>query len=881
VMDKRAIAATLVSFVVLSATLVLELAWFFLIDPYNRHYFDAGIVVVLHNLCRFTFVLLLAWLIYAPGAGAVALIIPLFERKKISGTEQALLGVGFGSCIWLISMLLMGLAGLYYRWIMAAVALAVIVASSRHAGQLAWTAFSQLPRLRHIRARSFVTALIAMVAGFWLLTVKGLYPGGGGDYYTHYFPYALEVLKNHSLAMNEVWYHYWYSKGDGLFFLAMLLTDPMSQALVTSCFVAFAAIAIADLSNRLMPASLWPFCAALLYLLYNAVNMNQGGGGEFQKSHELVGALMTLMAWALCRHRTTGEVAFLAMAAACVSSVCIVNLPIGAVAGLFFGVLACEALIARNWRQVWHFCLAGAFAAGTAISILALNQSMTGLASDQGLALTMRFANFQRLDQLGLLPQIVALAWLRDNLDDLITPFGWNDVFRLVDFMRLQVLWPLLTATAIAVYCVVSLANSGYREWLRALQRRILQREWTVSDAESTTVLLGLLIGMLAVVVCFGGRAQSVSTGRLTTFFAPLLILFNVAVVACIPNEPQDSRTWPLLRSALPICALLASLISWQVGYSWMQQVSEGTINGLSFLSGRYSLASAFSRKPLGFLSSGFDFGGIEPGTLTASRQLPPDTPIWSTNVDSYCMVPHCVVESSISYRMSPRMDEVLGGSPELARQLLQEAGLNYFLFSKEHRLLDPLPFSRLFAPEVIGRYLGIYWTDGTTFLLTWSGNNTRPIDDDFLSAYSFRLSERESPWFFFRKLVPFMQPSVAALRGTKPDPVNAFVWRAPPAEGLDIATATYGENCKSYRPPPPATNMFYSNNAGKFLRDTCRGQLRCSVKLDVNVIGDPAQGCGKDFVTTYRCNGGGPLMRATVPAEAHGRTLVLECPRP
>jgi hypothetical protein len=224
-------------------------------------------------------------------------------------------------------------------------------------------------------------------------------------------------------------------------------------------------------------------------------------------------------------------------------------------------------------------------------------------------------------------------------------------------------------------------------------------------------------------------------------------------------------------------------------------------------------------------------------------------------------------------------MDEILGGPPDLARHLLQEAGLNYFLFSKEHRLLDPLPFSRLFDPGGIGRYLGIYWTDGTTFLLTWSSNAIRPLDDDFLSAYSVRLSEREAPWFFFRKLVPFMQPSVAALREMKANSADAFVWRAPPLTGIDVLTATYGENCKNYRPRPPGTNMFYINNAGRFLRDTCRGQIRCSVQLDVGVIGDPAQGCGKDFRATYRCNGGGPVRRTEVPPEAHGRTLALECP--
>ena len=42
----------------------------------------------------------------------------------------------------------------------------------------------------------------------WLLLLRGLFLGGGGVYYNHYFYYYLEVLKNHGLAPQDVWYHY-------------------------------------------------------------------------------------------------------------------------------------------------------------------------------------------------------------------------------------------------------------------------------------------------------------------------------------------------------------------------------------------------------------------------------------------------------------------------------------------------------------------------------------------------------------------------------------------------------------------------------------------------------------------------------------------------
>ena len=89
-----------------------------------------------------------------------------------------------------------------------------------------------------------------------------------------------------------------------------------------------------------------------------------------------------------------------------------------------------------------------------------------------------------------------------------------------------------------------------------------------------------------------------------------------------------------------------------------------------------------------------------------------------------------------------------------MAKRRLQEAGLNYFLFMKDYRIIDLLPFSRLFSPETIGRYLGVKWTDGSTFLLTWMGPETTPIGSDFLDAYTRRRNEPDAlRWFRFDEL--------------------------------------------------------------------------------------------------------------------------------
>jgi hypothetical protein len=240
-----------------------------------------------------------------------------------------------------------------------------------------------------------------------------------------------------------------------------------------------------------------------------------------------------------------------------------------------------------------------------------------------------------------------------------------------------------------------------------------------------------------------------------------LLVLFAIACSAWLLNGKLQSRGDPWTWTVLPAVLLIAVLAAWQGKDHWSRRVPVETANVLRFFFGHFSLADAYARA-----DSGYPFGAINPDALKAARQLPYGTAIWSTNVDSYCMVPGCLIESSVSFRMSGRLDEILGGSPELAKQRLQESGLNYFLFMKDYRIIDMLPFSKLFAPETIGRYLGVKWSDGSTFLLTWIGPDTTPIGPDFLEAYERRRAAPDAlQWFKFDELAPLIATIAPRMR--------------------------------------------------------------------------------------------------------------------
>jgi hypothetical protein len=76
--------------------------------------------------------------------------------------------------------------------------------------------FVLAPRFLRVGIHALL-AWCALVAGGLLLVSRGLYPGAAnGDTWEHYLHYYREVLRSGSLGPNELWYHFYFSKGAGL-----------------------------------------------------------------------------------------------------------------------------------------------------------------------------------------------------------------------------------------------------------------------------------------------------------------------------------------------------------------------------------------------------------------------------------------------------------------------------------------------------------------------------------------------------------------------------------------------------------------------------------------------------------------------------------------
>jgi len=702
------------------------LAWFKLADVYHAHFATTGLIVVAYNVFRVLFIFYLFWIVYAAGA----LVLHRLGRfSELQTIERLVLGFFAGAGLWHIAMLALG----YLNFYTVPVAIAITVPAMIYAYPDARMAASGFRRylfsLRAADRRDCIMACCITLAASLLLIIKGLYPGGGHDYYTHYFYYYQEVIQQGGIWPNKVWYHYYYSKGSGLFFLGMLLTDPLAPQLVTFCFMTVAAAALYLIVNDLAPRTNWPTASVLLFI---GTYLFTPGWGEFEKDHELKTALILGIIWTLQRALSApGRVAasYIFACGSAVAAAVIVNTQFGMYLTGVFAFVALVLFWSGEHRNA-GICAglatwAGVIVAGTMV----LNYITAGLPIDQGISWAWPFADVEKLHANGSLPMVIELYRGTRALSATASPlFSLLTGKLIVQSFRLDLFYPLIVpAIGLAGLSIFTKRKSGDRNF-PIFGDALRFRTFTIVSA----------CAFVALLICLSvGRIQPVSFHRYSTFSVPIIILMGVILWTI----GGDRKNW-LMNVAgkrwIPVAVAASCLLT--IGIETrLNRHPDVLVGSMAYAAGVRSIDDAYvSRGSWGYH---LPWGAIYPGSRAAYAIVGPHTPIWSFHIHSYCMLPDCQMETFISFSMVDNWYRVMFGSAEEAKKILQRAGINYFLYSRELAgpglgITDLLPLSKLFSPDHIAEHLALRWTDGITSLLTWPGPDTRPLDDDWMAGY-------------------------------------------------------------------------------------------------------------------------------------------------
>lgn len=702
---------------------VALLAWFKGVDLYHTGFATSGVMVAIHNACRVLFIVYLFWIIHA--AGVLTLRLIARGADHVSAPERVARSFFAGAGIWHVVLLPLGFLGLYTVPVAAALTLPAVALSYRDVlgtgRAVRATLAERRGRVRPLHVT--VGALGALLAVAVLLT-KGLYPDGSHDYFVHYFYFYQTVIARAGVWPNEVWYHFFYLKGAGLTYLAILLTDPLGPQLVTAAFVAAATLVIFLLIRRFAAGSPWSWVGVLLFL---AIYVYTPGWGNFEKTHELNAALVIGVLWlaAEALARGEGRLPWAAAAALAIAATLILNTTIAVLVGPVLGVLMLWHGARRDWvRARTSFALA-CVAGVCTLGILAVNYAATGLINDQGILWLWRFADVDKLDRWGALPLVMWLHWGTVGLHDHSVPLTFKSVRFVNQALRIDLVYPLFGGGLLLA------AVAGLQQW-RA-------RHVVSAPAPHHAMILWIALAVSALLALVLGRSQPDSFYRHASFAIPVVLVigaaaFGVPLPATAARLDRLRRDWRVAAGVFLLCLLTIASATHA-----SRRIDAVLANAWRFATGGLSMDGAYSRQegwPWQTPTGGQAGGAIYAGARGAYGVVGPRTPIWSLHGQTYCMLPDCRMETFMSFIMVRRWDRVMLGTPEEARAILQSAGKNHFLVSHEIPIIDPLPLSPLFAPDAIGRHLGIRWTDGTSSLLTWLGPETRPLDEAWLAGY-------------------------------------------------------------------------------------------------------------------------------------------------
>ncbi|HVA41597.1 MAG TPA: hypothetical protein VNF49_13080, partial [Candidatus Binataceae bacterium] len=640
-------------------------------------------------------------------------------------------------------------AGLLYRWLVIPLFLAAV-----------WLGYPAVadafasPRVHPTgpsRPRTFALAALGVaLAGIWvfiLLNSTLAVVGFDHDSASHYLPYYQEVVANHGTRPNQYWYHFWVSKGAGLHFLSILLTDLEAPQLVSSVFLAFGALAMYAAVREASRSAAWALAAAAV--------LSAGFIGHFpyfQKDHIVSLGLVAGLLWAATSESLARDPRLRRMALTVLAIAAVVNAP--PLAAVLVGFLA--LLSALEWWRLPRRTAAAAVAAlvpavaagATILAILCLNFLWTGLAEITPFKVFLAFADQRRLAHY-FSPYL--LLWAdegsRGSTGELSLAALASRQYilhRLHGLLQLEALAPrILSLLAISV---------------PALLVTLLWKPWR--DAAGGRFFPAILLLAFAVALGFVVN-QPGSLDRFYTFAFFPVILIGIGSLAVFFGV-MSSRVQAGPRRALDTASLILALaigcgsaLYWSA--RWVKEEGFPLLRErAAFAAGRRTLEQAMLYTHWPRSGGGLPQRGLSAECVGLANALghpgPGGAPrVWTMAFlyETGCYIlPDVQLQLEFSVAFGNRWDRIVFGPPDAARAELRRIGVRYFYINLAnfdiHRLRTQssfvfgcLAYSPLFNPAMLRRRFRIVWRRDKALLLTFADNGGgEPISSALVSAW-------------------------------------------------------------------------------------------------------------------------------------------------
>lgn len=726
------------------------LAWFPWADIWDRHFASAG-PYLLYNIARLAYAVVLAVALAGVGRFALHIVAPGKRNALGDSSERLLLCFYVGAGVAIPVLFAVDAAALLHRWLMLPFFLAA-----------AWAGFPTLveavAELRTVlRGRSAsgarllaYSALVVSLAVAWvfiLLNSTLAVAGFDHDSAAHYLPYYQEVVANHGTRPNEYWYHFWVSKGAGLHFLSILLTDLEAPQVVSSVFVAFAVLAMYAGVRQASRSAAWGLAAAAV--------LSAGFISHFpyfQKDHIVTFGLVAGLLWAAGSEDLAREPALRRLVLSVLAVAAVVNAP--PLAAVLVSVLGLMAALEWRCSPIRNAASAlasvtPAVATGSAISIiLAVNYLWTGLGEVTPFKLFLDFADQARLAHY-YSPYL--LLWADEGSRGTTGKLSLAEVTsvavvlqRLHALLHLHALAPAVLSFLKLMVPFLVVAAAVWTPW-RAIVARFVP-----------ALLLLLCSTALGFVVNQPGSLERFYS---FAFYSVVLIAVGSigAFIGVIEPRISDSGRGHLAATSLVLAIVIGtgSTLYWSA--QWLREEGVALLRErAAFAAGRRTLEDAmlyshWHRDRGGLPQRGLSEACDGLGKTIRSWRAAKPPRVWSISFlyETGCYVlPDVRMQLEFSVAFGRRWHRIVFGPADEAEADLRNIGVRYFYINLANfEITQPathssfvfgcLPYGPLFNPNSLSRRFRIVWRREEALLLTFAGDGRgTPIDESLVEAW-------------------------------------------------------------------------------------------------------------------------------------------------
>jgi hypothetical protein len=711
------------------------------LDVWNSHFEKGGMIYVFYHFLRCVFLFYFIAIVFACGHLLLKFLLKKTDRSNLSSLDMFLLSSYLGAAVLTLVMFVLGLLKLNYT----VTALIITIP----AAFFAYSEFMQIfPSWRrnfsdfvsqHFKDKgdfngiaTFLIVFTIVIQIIYLFIVKGLLPDLiTNDTVGHYLPYYQEVLNTHSIWMNKFFFHFYYSKGAGLFFLTGLLTDIQTIQIVSFYFLLMSVLTLVALVRKIANDNfIWMLVAVSVYLSSSMITLETGLiVAEFQKPHIMLGSFIVFMTYLSVSSFSIPEslnslwFIFLFI----VVSAIIVITPVSFIFIFPYLILLSVFLFVIKRRDLLKMTAFSIVSAGFIFMlIIVINYVFSGMAEATPLPWFFEHRNESALRS-WISPNAI-LFQIQMNLQSgegagAILPSNIFDVSKLIE----NIWFVLYDKNMIPAPIFIMLLLAVVAILIAAVKKKIIPLNITYNIVPS--------IFMLVIIVILFTVIQQHSIYRYAFFLEYFrislymyIILFSITLIPAPVN---------IRKYLVTVVALI--IFSFPV-YQFFHSAAESQVEKYSFVSGKSSFAELYKRR-WEVTSIGLQIQKL----IGANNKI-----IVMNFLPGFYGIPKSNFQRPLmcDYNTDGDFETILFGSPEKAMGILKEKNINYALIILDRPFIFTV-YAPLFAPENLQTYFKIAATGDNMLLLTWRSSKDALIDNQIISVYGkIRNANRISTYF-------------------------------------------------------------------------------------------------------------------------------------